>query len=337
MDMSQDGFLGEGTSCVCWKGRDVESGREVAIKVYKRPKVSFSAEDTCLTQFRRSIAVLQQLQRPFEKPADPKLWTPELANVKPASMFLCLLDYSRNADNEAGYDSIDGKLYVVTELGQYSLKDYIATRRQESSQPSKDTVRIIGRAIIMVMAGLHAKGLVHMDLKPENLMFFDGCLKLIDVDSCVEIGTCISVNDSSISFSPCYCAPEWAGFLIQKDNETCISATPGLDAWSVGCTICELVTLRSILKPAYVQFTKMDRQNAMLFFMNWLTGLEEAPVPRALQQFDFELDQIITRCFLVCEKSERRTCAESLGAPCLQPDKLQRTKSCPLKAQEAGA
>ena len=37
------------------------------------------------------------------------------------------------------------------------------------------------KAVVFVMAGLHAKGFVHLDLKPENLMVFDGALKLIDV------------------------------------------------------------------------------------------------------------------------------------------------------------
>ncbi len=56
---------------------------------------------------------------------------------------------------------------------------------------------------MLVVAGLHAKGFIHLDLKPENLMLFDGMLKLIDVDGCVRIGTAISVSDSSLSFSPC--------------------------------------------------------------------------------------------------------------------------------------
>merc|ERR1719191_1695390 len=105
-------------------------------------------------------------------------------------------------------------MYVVTELASYSLKDYFSLRRTDGRKLSKDSVHDVAKAIILVTAGLHAKGLVHLDLKPENLMLFSGVLKLIDVDGCVRIGTRVSITDSSLSFSPCYCAPEWARFIL---------------------------------------------------------------------------------------------------------------------------
>jgi len=338
VDMTEDGILGQGTFCVCRRGWDVVNHKEVAVKAYKSARDRY-ADEARFTKFKRSIDVLKRLENPFEQPADPTLWTPELANARPDHLFLSLLDYSKDAQGVPDYDPTDGELYVVTELGQCSLKDYLAQRRvqvesNQSAPPSKDTVRMLTQAIITVVAGLHAKGLVHLDLKPENLMLFDGRLKLIDVDGCVEIGTSLSVTDPSISFSPCYCAPEWASFLMQHGDETCLAVTPGLDTWSVGCTLCELVTLKPILKPAYQEFARTDRRNVMSIFMKWLISLEEAPVPRVLEEFDSELDQLISECFLVCEQSERRTCAESLDSPCLQPDRIRRTNTCPLRAQE---
>merc|ERR1712110_357479 len=131
------------------------------------------------------------------------------------------------------------------------------------------------------MAGLHAKGFVHLDIKPENLMIFGGQLKLIDVDGCVRIGTHISLDDSSICFSPCYCAPEWAK-AVRTQEEDDIIACPGLDAWSVGCTICELVTLEAILRPKFQQFYKRDQLRGKKQFMDWLASLQKAPVPRVV-------------------------------------------------------
>ena len=132
-------------------------------------------------------------------------------------------------------------MYVITEVAQYSLKDYFALKREKNKPLSRESIKACARAILLVVAGLHAKGLVHLDLKPENLMMFNGRLKLIDVDGCVPIGSEVSINDSSISFSPCYCAPEWARFLTDE-SESKIIVNDKLDVWSIGITLCELVT-----------------------------------------------------------------------------------------------
>jgi len=316
MDMSQNGILGEGTSCICRRGRLLETGELVAIKIYKPSESSFSANNhqACLKKHKRSIAVLQTLQEPFARPTDPKHWNSLLDHVKPSKLFMQLWDYSKDASGEPGWDSIDDELYVVTELAQYSLKDYISKRRRKSSPPSKETVRTIAKAIVLAMAGLHSKGFVHLDMKPENLMIFDGQLKLIDVDGCLEIGTLISLSDSSISFSPCYCAPEFASFVLGREGAD-FPALPGLDSWSVGCTLCELVSLQPLLIDECKTFYQEDQRSGQVNFIDSVARMETAPVPRALEPFDSNLSQMVTGWLVVCSPSERRTCAEALDAP----------------------
>lgn len=333
IDMSQDGLLGEGTSCICRRGRVTGTGELVAIKFYKAPESSFSLvnHETCLMKHRRSVEVLMRLDGAFQRPDDRRLWSPQLANVKPAQLFMQLIDYSKDADGMPGRDAGDGELYLVTELAQYSLQDYIAKRKHMEAPPSKETVRSIAKSIVLVMAGLHAKGFVHMDIKPDNLMIFDGCLKLIDVDGCVEIGRKICQRDTSISFSPCYCAPEFAGFLLGGDKGASISAAPGLDVWSIGCTICELVKLSAIFGPAYHRFNECDKHRGRVFFMDWLTRLEQPPMPNAVEKFDPELVQFVTKHLLVCDHTQRSTCAEALDDPYLVVDDLHRTKSNPIR------
>merc|ERR1719235_1551340 len=276
---------------------------------------------------RRAVEILQRLQEPFGHPADPKLWNSHLDHVKPNELFMQLVDFSKDSDGNPGFN-LGGELYLVTELAQESLKEYIVRKKEEASPPSKDTVRGIAKSIVLVMAGLHAKGVIHLDLKPENLMIFDGCLKLIDVDGCMEIGSRISSANRAISFSPCYCAPEWAGFVVGSKGS--MVAAPGLDAWSVGCTICELVTMDAIMKPTYKKIHRRDPHHGQRQFMDWLSGLEKTPLPRAVEQFDAELVQLLTDCLLVCQKSQRRTCADSLDAPYLRR-RSSRTKSNPVK------
>jgi len=276
IDMSKKGVLGEGSSCICRKGRDVETGKFVAIKMYKPPTdISDSCcnREACMKKHERSIEVLKKLQEPFQQPEDPKLWNAQLYHVKPAKLFMRLLDYTKDEDGKPCCDAADGNLYVVTELAQQSLKDFVIKKRADSAPPSKETVRSMASAILLVMAGLHAKGFVHLDVKPENLMVFDGCLKLIDVDGCVEIGTQLSLDDPSISFSPVYCAPEWASFVLGEEKDH-LQVTPGLDAWSVGCTICELVTLEAIMRDKYCTVARGQRNGSgTAVFMEWLQGL----------------------------------------------------------------
>jgi serine/threonine protein kinase len=333
MDISKEGILGEGSFCICRKGFNVETGEAVAIKTYKcKSSDSEDAEDIFL-KHARSIAVLQELQESFQRPADPKLWNAQLDKVKPDKLFMRLIDFSRDMNGQPGYDLVDGQLYVVTELAQQSLKDFVAQRKAQSTRPSIETVRSITKAILLVMAGLHAKGFVHLDLKPENLMIFNGRLKLIDVDGCVKTGTSISLDDGSISFSPCYCAPEWASFVLGEDDQD-ISAAPDLDTWSVGCTICELVTMEAIMRPVYKKFSQNHgRRGGRQRFMEWLAHVQKSPVPHAVAEFDDELVQFMTKSLLVCSRSGRRTCAEALDEPYLASHEVMRTKSSPIRVQ----
>merc|ERR1719343_95681 len=221
-----------------------------------------------------------------------------------------LLDYSKNSAGDPAPDRDDGVLYVVTELAQYSLKDFLATRREQSKQLSAEEIKSLAKAIIVAMAGLHAKGYVHIDMKPENMMMFGGRLKVIDVDGCVKKGTKISIQDSSISFSPCYCAPEWAKFLIQE-NKAFIIAHPALDVWSVGMTMCELITLDAILKPQYANFLRnaTSHREAGFLFMEWLGALRKSPLPKTIEKFDKDLAELVSQWLLVTNAGQRKSCA----------------------------
>eukprot|EP00747_Dinoflagellata_sp_TGD_P100992 gnl/TRDRNA2_/TRDRNA2_168212_c0_seq3.p1 gnl/TRDRNA2_/TRDRNA2_168212_c0~~gnl/TRDRNA2_/TRDRNA2_168212_c0_seq3.p1 ORF type:complete len:702 (+),score=160.25 gnl/TRDRNA2_/TRDRNA2_168212_c0_seq3:87-2108(+) len=324
MYMSKECLMGEGTSSICRKGKNNETGEEVAIKVYKEQKGGGKkAEEVKMQKFKRQIQVLKELLEPFVQPSDPTLWHEQLAGAKPARLFMSLVDYSKDAKGEPAPDPTDGVVYVITELAQYSLKDYLALRREQAKPIPKESVKNITKAIVLVVAGLHAKGLVHIDLKPENLMMFNGRLKLIDVDGCVKVGTNISIQDSSISFSPCYCAPEWARFLI-KDSDSKIIASPGLDVWSIGMTICELVTLDAVLKPMYANFLRNahSHREAGFLFMDWLSNIKKVPLPKSIEKWDTQLSDLIANWLLVCDKSTRKNLAQ-----CLSHDYIKSAES----------
>jgi serine/threonine protein kinase len=319
---SRENKMGEGTSSICYKGTEKASGDEVGIKIYKdssKEKNAAKQAEITLTKFKRQIKVLQELLEPFKKPDDPAFWHSQLDNLKPESVFMVLIDYSKKAGTqEPGPDANDGVLYVVTELGQYSLKDFLAQRREQNKPLSKESVQNIARAVVLAMAALHSKGLVHLDMKPENMMMFKGRLKVIDVDGCIKTGVKVSISDSTISFSPCYCAPEWARFLIDEVKANILS-TPLLDSWSVGMTLCEMVTLDAILKPNYGNFLRNahSHREAGFLFMEWLGCLKKVQLPRPLVKYEPEFLKVLQEGLLVCDQSGRKSCAQVLDFPYL--------------------
>jgi len=284
--------------------------------------------------------VLNELMEPFKAPDDKTLWTDILKTIKPRNVFMELIDYSKQEDGLPGPDPTDGTLYVVTELAQYSLKDLLADRRHKKQPFSREAARDLAKRMLLAMAGLHAKGFVHIDMKPENVMVFDGRLKVIDVDGCVRIGTKVSINDGSISFSPCYCSPEWARFMI-KETEQVIIANPCLDVWSIGMTFCEFVALDAIWKPQYANFMRnaSSHREAGFLFLEWLGVMKKPPLPRAIEGYDKEFYDLLINWLLVCNSKERKTCAQTLANPYLAEGgwarygEIEQEKSTPDEGQ----
>merc|ERR1719199_2263106 len=104
----------------------------------------------------------------------------------------------------------------------------------------------------------------------------------------------IAITNPSISFSPCYCSPEWANFLL-AESEANITADAALDVWSVACTVCEFVTLDAILKPMYANFLRHSHSHreAGFLFMEWLSQIKKPPTPKAVVAFDSEFADMV--------------------------------------------
>jgi serine/threonine protein kinase len=237
------------------------------------------------------------------------LWSDELAQAESGDLFVRLLSYSKGRD---------GNLYIVTELAQYDLKEYLREQREKRQPLSREKVQSIAKAIILSVAGLHAKGFTHLDLKPANLMMFGGRWKLIDVDGCVKVGDSVDAGDDTLSFSPCYCAPEWARFVVQNSNEPMI-ASPSLDTWSIGMTLCELVTLDPPMKGKYQEMAQsnVSSRAACFKFLSWLGRVRQLKLPGSIGRFDEDFHDLLSKWLLVCDRSMRKSLAECLSCPFL--------------------
>ena len=115
-------------------------------------------------------------------------------------------------------------LYVVMEYAEEDLSQILPHRPLTPAESQDMLVPVLD-----VLAYLHAKGLVHGNLKPSNIMAVDNQLK-VSSDKLFKVGESIG----RVAKPSVYDAPETSsgGF------------SPAADAWSLGMTLAECLTQR---------------------------------------------------------------------------------------------
>jgi serine/threonine protein kinase len=168
--------LGAGGMSVVWRGFDEVLGRQVAVKVLP-PSTSTDPS------FRRRLRA--------EAQAAARLSHPHITNV---------YDYGEAT-------TVDGEPvpYVVMELidGE-SLAAVLARVRR---LPWQAVVRITSE-VAAALAGAHARGIVHRDVTPANVMLTPTGAKVVDFGISALIGENDIDPDGSLLGTPAYLAPE---------------------------------------------------------------------------------------------------------------------------------
>ncbi|HRA30464.1 MAG TPA: protein kinase [Thermomicrobiales bacterium] len=192
--------IGEGNFSVTYRATDTVLGRDVAIKILRD---QYASHGEFASRFENEARAAARISHP---------------NV------IQVFDYGRD----------DGTTYIVMQyvLGP-SLKDYI----REEGPLTVDEAVGFGRQMLDGLAAIHASGIVHRDVKPQNVLLTDthqvkvtdfGIARLRSADAgLTEAGTAIG--------TAAYMAPEQASGA---------EITPASDLYSAGVVVYEMLTGR---------------------------------------------------------------------------------------------
>lgn len=176
--------------------------REVALKAMHQPLVDDAASREFVARFRR------------EARSSARLTHPGIVHV-----------YDQGIDGELSYLTME---YVRGE----NLRARIA---HEGTLPVGEAL-LMTDAILDALAAAHRLGLVHRDVKPENVLIDgDGRARITDFGLARAVNESAPQSDTVVMGSPGYLAPE----LLSLGE-----ATPASDVYAVGVMLFEMVTGR---------------------------------------------------------------------------------------------
>ncbi len=237
------GSIGSGGMGEVYRAQDPRLGREVAIKLIRR---SLNDEDEALDRLLREATLASSLNHP---------------NI------VTIYDTGVVGDDR----------YVVMELVEG------ATLRTLSSQGlAVDRAVNIARQIAEALAVAHVAGIVHRDIKPDNVMVRpDGYVKLLDFGLARQhdLAAAVTVEGTDPGMligTVGYMAPEQARGEV---------AAPEADIFAFGVLLYEMVTGRH-------PFLKASQMATMLALLNDSPeppGLLNPDVPRTLDELIVEM------------------------------------------------
>jgi serine/threonine protein kinase, bacterial len=188
-----------GTSTV-YRGLDTRLDRPVAVKVMD---ARYAGDDQFLTRFRLEARAVARLKNPG---------------------LVAVYDQGLDARHP----------FLVMELIEGGTLRELLTER--GPMPPHAVVAVL-RPVLGGLAAAHEAGLVHRDVKPENVLISDeGCVKIADFGLVRAVAVAGITSDSVILGTAAYLSPEQV-----RDGD----ASPRSDVYSAGILAYELLTGRT--------------------------------------------------------------------------------------------
>ena len=190
--------LGRGATAIVYLARDLDLSRLVAVKVL-RPEF---VESTSAARFLREIKVTSKLQHPLIVP---------------------VLDSG----------AVDDQLYFVL---PYMDGGTLRERLNRDKQLPIEDALVIAKSVSSALAYAHQQGLIHRDVKPENILFTRGqaCLADFGIARAFELAsTDRTTSTGVVRGTPAYMSPEQAAGEEHIDGRS--------DIYALGCVLYEMV------------------------------------------------------------------------------------------------
>ena len=197
--------LGEGGMALVWHATDVRHHRAVALKVL-RPELALSG---VADRFLREVRVLAELQHPH---------------------ILALLDSGLLPLTPGGEKICP--YYVMPLVRGESLRERVA----REGQLPLETVIAITSQVAGALDYAHKRGVVHRDVKPDNLLLDDDQVYLADfgIASALEDAAGDRLTETGLTLgTPAYMSPEQATAERRIDGRS--------DQYSLACVVYEML------------------------------------------------------------------------------------------------
>ena len=149
-------------------------------------------------------------------------------------------------------------VFMLSKGSGFDLNDLLTDSRKHL--PEQDVV-FYAAEIICGLEWLHQRNIVHLDIKPANILLSDmGHVIITDFDRAYQLNLSGSPKSSDFGGTRGYMAPE-----ICSDKEITVKA----DIWSLGATIAFLVSgpiYPTLDTPDYLRLSKLGRWGLENFF-----------------------------------------------------------------------
>jgi tetratricopeptide (TPR) repeat protein len=237
-DFSIDEPIGRGSFGVVYRGRD-ERGHVVACKVARRPSYALLGSELAAQQ--NEIEILTRLNHP------------SMVGIRQSALLP------------------DGRLCLVMEMVQgRTLRQYVADRGR------LDVIEVVSfaRRIAEALAYCHSGDVLHLDLKPENIMVVDPFEPAVKV---LDFGLARLHQDWSAGLS----TRVFGGTVAYLAPETFLGAepTPARDLYALGTIMYELIVGRLPIVAATVP--EMIRRKGAGDFRSLTEAAPDTPVALA--------------------------------------------------------
>lgn len=220
--------------------------------------------------------------------------------------------------------------YVYIRLEICSCDLLCFAKSQRNNRLTMNDARVWTQQLLTGLGDLHGLGILHRDIKPENLLCAsDGTLKIADFGWCAEV--CDAPSTLAGTFQ--YMAPE---VLACRGVQT-----EGVDVWSAGVTILQLLTGRQLLitylGPGSTSLTLTDPHQALKVKTSRLLAEIEDRCPPSDEG---RPEHVSWRCWdllrwmLIPEVVLRASVPEALSHPWLQ-EKSDREAESPSPIGES--